>query len=344
MGIVQSIIQQVAAQQPQVAIIAGAVMEPLGLYGLKAIGGSADMATEHYDGISKTFIVIEPPTKGLMNLFQFPAVEQKPPKWVSANATAWFSLNWDVAGAYTAANGLMAMIPNTPPGGLDGILDLFAQQEPRVHLKKDVLDLLSGRIQVVVEPGKKKEGEPAEDRIVVAIGLTDAKKFQSTLTKLTKTPGFPGQVREFKGATIIEFEVPDISGSLEPKMAGLAIGQDQLMLSNDVTSIEALLRGTTDGDALVDSAAYKTIAEHFPSKMSIASFSRSDSQVDSLWQAAKGGQLSLVLSQVSDPLGQIDFTKLPDVDAVKKHLSPGGSYCAPDKKGVLFVSFGTKKK
>jgi hypothetical protein len=109
------------------------------------------------------------------------------------------------------------------------------------------------------------------------------------------------------------------------------------MFSNDVTAIEAMLRGDIDGDALVDSAAYKSIAEHLPAKASIVSFSRNDSQVEALWEMAKGGQAALFLPQ-------IDFSKLPDFDAVKKYLTPNGGYSVPDKKGVLFVSFGTKKK
>ena len=337
MGLVQAGIQQAAAQNPQVAIIAGAFLEPLGLFSLKAIGGSADMGTEQFDSVTKTFLVIEQPTKGIMNLFQFPAVEQKPPKWVSSNASAWFSVNWDISEAYQAANALFAMIPNASPGGLDGLVDNLAEQEPRVHLKKDIIDSLSGRIQVVVEPAKKKGDEKGQDRVVVAIALKDAKKFQATLTKITKTPGFPGKTREFKGSTIIEFEVPDLSGGLEPKMAGLAIGKDQLMFSNDVTAVESMLRGDTDGDALVDSAEYKAIAEHIPAKSSIASFSRSDSQMEALWEMAKGGQAGLFLPM-------IDFEKLPSFDSVKKYLTPNGGYAVPEKKGVLFVSFGTKKK
>ncbi len=336
MGLLQAGLAQAAAQNPQLAL-ATVFLEPLGLFSLKAIGGSVDMATEQFDSISKTFLVIEQPTKGVMNLFQFPAVEQKPPKWVSSNASAWFSVNWDISEAYQAASALFAMVPNAPPGGLDNIVDNLAEQEPRVHLKKDVIDSLSGRIQVVVEPAKKKGDEKGQDRVVVAIGLKDAKKFQATLTKITKTPGFPAKTREFKGSTIIEFEVPDLSGGLEPKMAGLAMGKDQLMFSNDVTAIESMLRGDTDGDALVDSPEYKTIAEHLPAKSSIASFSRSDSQMEALWEMAKGGQAGLFLPT-------IDFEKLPSFDSVKKYLTPNGGYSVPDKNGVLFVSFGTKKK
>lgn len=335
-GLLQAGLAQAAAQNPQLAL-AGVFLEPLGLFSLKAIGGSADMGTEQFDSVSKTFLVIEQPTKGIMNLFQFPAVEQKPPKWVSSNASAWFSVNWDISEAYQAASALFAMVPNAPPGGLDSLVDNLAEQEPRVHLKKDVIDSLSGRIQVVVEPAKKKGDEKGQDRVVVAVGLKDAKKFQATLTKITKTPGFPGKTREFKGATIIEFEVPDLSGGLEPKMAGLAIGKDQLMFSNDVTAVESMLRGDTDGDALVDSAEYKAIAEHIPAKSSIASFSRSDSQMEALWEMAKGGQAGLFLPM-------IDFEKLPSFDSVKKYLTPNGGYAVPEKKGVLFVSFGTKKK
>lgn len=336
MGLIQAAISQVAAQNPQAALAVG-FLDPLGITALKAIGGSADMATENFDGITKTFLVVEQPTKGLMNVFQFPAIEQKPPKWVSANASAWFSLNWDIVGAYTAIESMVDMFRG--PGQFAAVVDQIAQQEggPKVHLKKDVIDVISGRIQVVMEPGKKKDDEPAQDRVVVALGLKDAKKFQATLTKLTKMPGFPGQTREFKGSTIVEFEVPDLSGSLEPKMAGLAIGQDQLMFSNDVTAIEAMLRGDTDGEALVDSPAYKAIAEHLPGKTSITSFSRNDSQIEALWDLAKGGQAGAFLPQ-------IDFSKLPEFDTVKKYLTPNGGYSVPDKKGVLFVSFGTKKK
>lgn len=336
MGLIQAAVTQVAAQNPQAALAMG-FLDPLGITALKAIGGSADMATENFDGITKTFMVIEQPTKGLMNVFQFPAIEQKPPKWVSTNTSAWFSLNWDIAGAYTAIESVVDMFSG--PGTVAARIDQIAQQEggPKVHLKKDVIDVVSGRIQVVMEPGKKKDDEPAQDRVVVALGLKDAKKFQATLTKLTKMAGFPGQTREFKGATIIEFELPDFSGSLEPKMAGLAIGQEQLMFSNDVTVIEAMLRGDTDGDALVDSAAYKSIVEHLPAKASIVSYSRNDSQVKTLWDMAKGGQAGAFLPQ-------IDFSKLPEFDTVKKYLTPNGGYSVPDKKGVLFVSFGTKKK
>lgn len=336
MSLIQAAVAQVAAQNPQAALAVG-FLDPLGITALKGIGGSMDLATDNFDQITKTYMVIEQPTKGLMNVFQFPAIEQAPPKWVSASATAWFSLNWDLAGAYTAVESMVDMFQG--PGTVAAAIDQLAQQEggPKVHLKKDVIDVISGRIQVVMEPGKKTGDEPAQDRVVVALGLKDAKKFQATLTKLTKVPGFPGQTREFQGSTIIEFEVPDLSGSLQPKMAGVAIGQDQLMFSNDVTAIETMLRGTTSGEALVDSSHYKAIAEHIPAKVSIASFSRNDSQVETLWDLAKGGQAGAFL-----PL--IDFGKLPEFDVVKKYLTPNGGYSAPDKKGVLFVSFGTKKK
>ena len=336
MGLVHATISQIAATNPQVGLAAG-FFEPMGINSIKGLGGSLDLATEKFDGVSKTFLIIEQPTKGLLSVFHFPAIEQKPPTWVSSNTNAWFSLNWDIAGAYTAVETMVDMFRG--PGQFAEMIDQVAQQEggPKVHLKKDVIDLVSGRIQVVMDSVKQKGEEEAEDRVVVALDLKDAKKFQGTLSKITKTPGFPGKTREFKGGTIYEFEVPDLSGSLEPKMAGLAIGKDQLLFSNDVKAIETMLRGDTDGDALGESSAYKQIAEHFPSKMSMVSFSRSDTQMESLWEMAKNGQASLVFPD-------IDFSKLPDFEAIRKHLTPSGSYSVPDKKGVLFVSFNTKPK
>ena len=125
---------------------------------------------------------------------------------------------------------------------------------------------------------------------------------------------------------------------------GVAISQGQLLVSNDVGAVEAMLRGTSDGDTLIDSPAYKTIAEHFPAKTSIVSYSRNDSQVETLWEAAKGGQVAAVISQSGLDFPEIDYSKLPEFNTVKKYLTPNGGYSVPDKKGVLFVSFGTKKK
>ncbi len=334
LSLVQAAITQAAAANPQAGMVLG-FLEPLGVNGVKAVGGSFDMGTEHFDGVTKTFLLVEQPTKGLMNVFQFPAVEQKPPRWVTSNASAWFSLNWDIAGAYTAIETMVDMFGG--PGKTAATVDQMAQSGPKIHIKKDVVDLISGRIQVVMEPAKKKGQEKAPDRMVVALGLKDAKKFQGTLTKLTKAPGFPGKTREFKGATIYEFPIPDFSGSGEETTGGVAIGQDQLLFSNDVTAVESMLRGDTDGDALVESAAYKKIAEHLPAKTSVVSYSKSDSQLETLWEAARNGQFGAAMPD-------IDFSKLPDFEAIKKYLQPSGSYSIPDKKGVLFVSFSTKGK
>ncbi|MCX7419847.1 MAG: hypothetical protein NT013_09960 [Planctomycetia bacterium] len=334
MGLVQAALTQVAAANPQAALFMG-FTEPLGINGIKAVGGSVDMATENFDSTSKTFMLIEQPTKGLLNVFQFPAIEQKPPRWVTTNASAWFSLNWDIAGAFTAVETMVDMFRG--PGSTAAAIDQIAQQEPKVHLKKDVIDVISGRIQFVMESAKKKDDKEGQDRVVVALGLKDSKKFKATMAKIAKAPGFPAKAREFQGSTIYEFEIPDFSGSGEPKSGGVAIGPDQLLFSNDVTAVEAMLRGDTDGDALVDSSAYKQIAEHLPAKTSIVSFSKQDSQIETLWEAARSGQLGAAFPD-------LDFSKLPDFDAVKKYLQPSGSYTVPEKKGVLFVSFSTKSK
>ncbi len=343
MGLVRSVMTQLAATNPQLGLAIG-FLEPLGVNGLKAVGGSLHLATDEFDSVSKSFLMIEPPTKGVLNVFQFPAIEQKPPRWVPANASLWVSANWDLAGAYKAIATLVDMFRG--PGSTDAVLDQLAENEggPKVHLKKDVIDAIAGRVQVVSEPGKKQGDATPQERLIVAIALKDAKKFQATLSKIAKTPGFPGTSREFKGATIYEMELPDFSGGAEPKQGGLAVGQDQLLFSNDVTVLETMLRGDQDGDTLVDSPEYKRVAEHLPAKTSISTFSRSDSQLETLWDSAKNGQLSDQLSAILPNLPQLDWSKLPEFDSIKKFLQPSGSYTVPDKKGVLFVGFGTKKK
>src|SRR5207302_1579533 len=144
---------------------------------------------------------------------------------------------------------------------------------PKVHLKKDVLDNLDGVFHIVTDlPDTTK---PDMDRFLVAVGVKDSKKAKAVLEKVAKMPHFPGQAREFRGETIYNLEPNAAFGNANRTM-GIAVTNDHIMFSSDVSRLEQVIIGDKDRKPLAESERYKTLAKHFPSKTSILGYQDQD--------------------------------------------------------------------
>jgi hypothetical protein len=312
------------------------VLPALGIGNLKAIGGGLDMATEQFDSISRSMMYIESPTSGLLNIFRFPAIQQAPPKWISADVASYFQANWAVGDAYSAVEVLVDTFRG--PGSFAEIIDQIANAEdgPNVHLKKDLIDQLTGELHVVSDVD---EEEPlGTGRFLVALDTKNADNMKALLAAVAKFPAFPETSREFRGETLYEF--PLGAGGLGNPNATMALGvvQGHLAITSDVTMIEQMIRADADQPALVDSEAYRAIAAQFPEKTSMVAFKKQDSQMQAAYEMLRSGQLGLEAF-----IEGLDFTKLPPFEAIKKYLPPTGGYASPDDYGALFVSFTLKK-
>jgi len=311
----------------QVNMVLG-MFPALGITKLKAAGGSMDIAVGDYDSISRTVMYVEQPASGVLNMFRFPEREQTPPKWVSAAATTYMSLNWDIPGAVKEVKTLVDMFLGA--GRFDAALDQAANgaNGPQIHPQEDFIDHLGGRIQVVVEAAESDDDD--QQRIVVALSVKDADKINATLAKIAKTAGFPGESRQFRGTTLYELDTTAVTGG----MSGLAVANGNLMFASDITLLEQIIRGGNDRASLADSAKYRKLADKFPAKTSIVGFQQQDAQIKTAYEALRSGQIPV----------DFDLSKLPPFKALEKYLAPTASYAVPDRNGVLFVSFSLKKE
>lgn len=333
-GLIKGAVASLDEPNLQAQMVLG-FLPTLGVTNLKAFGGTLDLATSEYDTVSRTMIYVDRPTSGLLNVFQFPGIEQSPPKWVSAQTSNYYSLNWDIASAYDAVEVIVDTFQG--PGTLAALVDSLADQPdgPKLHVKKDLVDQLSGRIQVAIE--ESDTDDIGNGPVIVALGIKDADKMKSTLSSIANTPGFPGTTRQFLGETI--YEVPAAArpdGTQE--LVTFAITNGNMMLTNTVTILERVIRGTSTEKSLADTDDYRNIAAHFPAKTSIIAYQKQDAQVRTAYEMLRSGAVG---DQVG---GQIDFRKLPPFETVEKYLRPSGSYVVPDSKGVLMVSFSLPQR
>ncbi|GAB4152752.1 MAG: hypothetical protein Tsb009_28820 [Planctomycetaceae bacterium] len=307
----------------------------LGVNKFRAIGGSVDLATKEFDSVSKTVVYVEQPATGLLNLFRFPAVKQTPPKWVPASASTYSALNWDFKSAYTSVESLFNMINAlNGPDALGKLLQKFADDPngPGIHLKKDVIDQLSGQIHVASEITSTDSGPQA--RFTVAIGMKDKKKAEELIGKITNHPTFPGKSRKVNGQNLYEIDLGATFGGNTGTM-GFALTQGSLIFCSDVKQLESIMLGNNPEKSLVDSKDYQRIAKRFPAKTSMLSYSRSDAQLEAVWDQFRSGSFPLEIPGVN-------LSKLPPFSAVKKYLRPSGSYTIPDKNGAYMESFSLR--
>jgi len=335
-GLTQSAISLMQAQVPQAGLVLG-FLPVLGLDKLKAMGGASDIAVDDFDAVYKSFFYVEQPTSGVLNVFQFPATDLAPPKWVPADVTVYSAMNWNVSGAYTAIETLVDSFQG--PGALGKLIDQLAENDegPQVHLKKDVIDQLTGQIHIVIgatdeEADPNPENvEQATPKMIFALDVKNAAKLNAVLVKAAKSEGFQGKTRDFEGITIYEMENPGGGG------ASLAVADKHLMIATDDALLENALRPSSDTAPLSADAVYKTVSKKFPKKVSMLGFQNGNSQLQTLYQMVKAG----TVPDMPEEFRELTM-KLPEYESLKKYLRASGGYTVPDKEGALSVSFTLK--
>lgn len=339
-------LKAMASSAPQLPPQASEMMKALPTLGLdkfKGIGGTIDLSDGDYDSISRTLVYYDTPATGVLALLQFPPKALHPAKWVSANATSYTELNWDVEDAFKAITKMADHFNGE--GWLEKVIDDIADAEegPKVNLKRDVVDQLNGDVVVLTEADVQ---DPLQaDRYLIALGVKNPEEMSKTLGAIARTPGFPGKPRDFKGATIYEIapsaqeEQEDEKAKTQPVSAGIALMGNHIMVATDVRLIENALRNGGE-EPLADSDSYKHISKFFPDRASSIGFQRTDVQTRAMYDALRSGKASDVLGENV----KIDFSTLPPFDAIKPYLRPSGSYMNPDKRGLFMVSFSLKDK
>jgi hypothetical protein len=340
-----ALFQAGAASQPQVAAQMALVMgmlPTLGVDKFRGVGGTFDMAHGDYDMVSRTLLYLDRPAKGVVNLLQFDTSPQAPPKWLSADWTGYTAVNWNVAKAYSAVEGLVDMFQG--PGTLAQMIQNLADNENTggIHLKKDVIDQLTGRFQIAEDDTAPKPS--AGGSFLVAAELKNVAAFRATLAKATRIPGLKFSERDFQGETVYEIAgwggaADDEGGEGSAVQIGIAVVQNHLMVASDVRLLERVLRGVGDRETLADSAEFKRIARKYPAQTASIAFSRHDSQFKRIYEALKAGQAGPFLPEL---LQSLDFSKLPEIDSLKKYMPASGGFMERDERGLKFTNFSLR--
>ncbi len=327
-GLIQTGIAMAQTSIPQIGMAAG-FLPMLGIDGLKGYGGAMSFDEGDFESIANFFIFSETP-KGLVGIFNFPAAQLSPPKWVPADVASYLAANWNILGAYTSIETLVDSFQGR--GTTARFLDSIADQGPMIHPKKDLLDHLDGKIHFIQnEPKEAEDDAPPIPSLFVGLGLKDAAKMKKTLSAAAKAGASNMETREFGGETIYE-----VSPSGGDQVISITVAENLLIVTNDTPMLEGVMRGEAGrGATLIDAPDYKRAAKVFPAKTSMQAFQRSEAQLKLYYNMLKNAE--------GDTIEGIDVSKLPPFEAISKYLLPSASYTVPDKKGAKSVSFTLKR-
>ena len=323
-----------------------AILQITGINGLKAASGTFTFGAGAYDSVSKVHFWAPAPTLGVLKMFMMPATTLRPEPWVPANVATYYTLSWDLDGAYNALNDLVNQFQ-------PGMLQVLQQQlvgpnggEP-LDLQKDVFGPLGNRITVVTD--FKKPITEDSQRFLFGAAITDVKKFQASLNKIIEIAGGAPAKRDFQGTTIYDFKLPEMpaAGDNNPLKNGtvsLAIAKDTLFVASDPSSLESVLRG--GGSSLADYPEFLSVAKQFPSKTSSINYARSDEGARASYESIKSGEFEKQFKdnpKAPDLSKFFDKSKLPDFSVFAKYLAPGGGFGVMEDDGVTFTNFILKK-
>ena len=335
----------------------------LGLDQIKAVGGSYDLVVEDFDSIWRTYLVMDRPASGVMNLMSLPNSHLVPQDWVPAEVASYSSLNWDIQLAWKTIGDLMDQFsPGAQPGQFAELVQnymvLFGLD---INVQNDIIDTLGGRISWLTE--FRDPTDIATQQTLGALSLSNAQLFAQTLDKLLVIVGPQIQRREFQGHQLFEMEVPSLGmvggveipgsdpgseapGELVPasKLA-MTIAYDNLIFASDSQLLEKVLR--QEQDRLIDSLDYQIVAGQFPEESNLLLFSRPEVQMQSTYEMVRSGQLQQTLGmvqQIPPFLQGIDGSMLPPFEAIARYFAPTGGYGVEDNTGMIFVFYTIRRE
>lgn len=332
--LVKAAITMTDARNQQAAMAMGFI-PMFGLDKLKSFGGGMSFTVGEYDTISKVVVQVDMPPTGTLEIFTFPATSLKPPIWVSEKVASYSGANWDFQKAYSAVAATVNKIPIFGPGAFEKKIDDLATNPngPQIHIKKDFVDNLTGKIHILSKPADG--GNPASAKMLFALGTKDEKKMNGVIDKLTKLPGFPGTTRVFQGVTIYEIPIGAAVGGGGNALLGVAVAHGNLMIASDVTMVEEAVRANYGNNTLANSADYKKYASRFPAKTSMISFAKQETQIKSVYEMFRTTGIPGI------PI-ELDFSKLPPFEKIQKYFAASGGYAIPDENGFTSITFSLK--
>ncbi|MDG2207765.1 MAG: hypothetical protein P8K78_07660 [Pirellulales bacterium] len=307
-----------------------------------------------------------------MRMLNFPnsdVASHQPPKWIPRNLAAYINLNMDLLNAFEYSKTLVNAVADDEI--FDDVIDSLKNDPagPQVDVRKDVVANLGQNVMVLSDYRLPIEAD--SERILVAVELTDVEPVRRAVDQTMRND--PNAQQRMVGDTVVweiveeEIEEPELDIELgfddfeveEEEEAvqslptsAVTVAHGRLILSSHFDFIKRVLTESDYRESLAGSMDYQTVNAELlalgASSSSIQTFSRTDEEFRGTYELLKQGKmpesktlvgriLNAMLDEDTDDEElreqQLDATKLPEYQMVRRYLGPAGMYVVSHDDG-----------
>lgn len=303
----------------------------LGINQIKAMGAVSEAGTGDFSAVSRSVFYTEQPASGLMKAFQFDHAKKTPPTWVKENVTTYIATKWKISEAFGSVEQLVDMFNGA--GTVAAQLDRMAESGPGIHLKHDIIDQVTGDMQLITAPSE--DSELPGDQMLVCFGLKDSEAAAAVLSKMAEEGGL--EMREFRGANLYE-----VNGPVPGQSFSFTVSDERLLMGMGGTLIEQVLRNDSDVRPLAESPGFKKVSQFFPANAVSVQYSSPVETYRSFYEMLQSGEAAENFPGNQDLFEKIDFSTLPPFDSISKYIKPTGGYSVNDEHGMFMEAFQLK--
>lgn len=303
----------------------------LGLNQMKAMGAVSEPGSGDFEAVSRSVFYAEQPPMGLMKAIQLDHAKKTPPDWVKENVTTYIATKWKIEEAFESVQSVVDMFSGA--GTTAAQLDRAAQNGPGIHLKHDIIDQLTGDMQLITSPSENEE--LPGDQMMVALGVRDDAAAADVLANIADQTGL--ELLEFRGVELYE-----AAGPAPGQAFSFAVSDGRLLLGMGGDLIKQVLRNDNDLRPLADSKDFQRISGFFPANAVSVQFSRPAETYRRFYEMLQSGEAAENFPGNQDLFSKIDFSTLPPFEAIAKYIKPSGGYTVNDEHGMFMEAFQLK--
>jgi hypothetical protein len=354
-----TIARKVLANGP--ASLALAFFQPLGLDGVKGMGGSMTMGLGEFDGVVHFHLLLDNPRAGVVELLAMGSGDTTPEAWVPNDVTTYMTLHWRFEDMYKNGSKLWDSLQGE--GDFKNIVKSRLSDNLGIDVETDLIPALDGR--VTYAQWVEKPITVNSQVNILGVKLKDAKAFQTSVVEklIAKAPPEAIEKKSFGGVTYWALKFPEREGAPElpagfrrPTPAVAILG-DYLVATDSTAALHHCITVTSDASrGLAGDLEFKLIAGKIKRQVGgenpgMVTFSRPEEALRFVYELVRADTTQQGLDAASE---NNDFLKgvnkalkdnpLPAFSVLAKYFAPGGGMMVNDETGIHYMSFTLKRK
>ena len=344
-----------ASTQTGLAIVSG-----LGLDGVKGLGGSLAFATEEFDSIFHTHMLLENPRKGVIDALALQPGEISPEPWVPADVESYTTLNWDVNKTYAEVVRLYDLFRGGDGSWQMQVLARITEQVG-IDMEKDIISAVTGRLTLIT--WMEKPARINSQSMLFGIKLVDANASRKVLQQLAER--FPDRMNKKSYGGVEYYEIPfpeNRPGNLGEDVLRAQVGcaavmDDYLLLANNPKLVQqAIVTKSDPSRTLATELDFKIVASKIKRQLGDAqagmiAFRRPEESMRQLYDLANSQNIRGSLkSQVENNKffkgvdDALTANPLPPFAVLAQYLAPSGALVTNDETGFHYMAFSLRRE